>query len=417
VLRVLRFLIRLGWPLRFLDPLLGRFNPFHPDRRRDPYPFYRALRESEPVHWNRRLRLWALSRHADVARVLRDAGFSVDRRRLPAFARLFGGLDPEFLEMIGSNLLMLDPPDHGRIRGLVSRAFTPRAVERLRPRVEALVEELLDAAARRREIDLVRDFAQPLPVLVIAELLGLPTRDRGSFVRWSGDLAALLDPLLGDPRRAQRAYFELAAYLRGLFAERRREPREDLVSGLLAAEERGVRLSETELLSTCALLLGAGHETTTGLIGNAVLALLEHPGERKRLRDDPGLLRSAVEEFLRYDPPVQATDRVAVRECEIGGERIGPGQLAVCLIGAANRDPEVFPEPDRLDLARSPNPHLSFGAGHHVCLGAPLARLEAELALGGLLRRFPDFRGDPRRVVRRPSITLRLPASLPLELA
>jgi cytochrome P450 len=321
-------------------------------------------------------------------------------------------------EGILRSLLMLDPPDHTRLRGLVNRAFTPRVVEQLRPRIQQIVDELLDVAAAGGEMDLVRDLAYPLPVTVIAELLGVPAEDRDRLKRWSDELTVVIDPI-GSGRSVESAagaYAELSAYFEAVFEDRRLRPRDDLVSALVAAEQEGERLRGAELLALCALILGAGHETTTNLIGNAVLALLRHPGERKRLQDDPSLMESAVEEFLRYDSPVQATDRVASEDCEIGGQRIEAGRFVAVLIGAANRDPARFPEPDRLELGRADNRHLSFGQGVHYCLGAGLARVEAEIAIGSLLRRFPDVSGsaDPPGYV--PSLTLRGPTALPLSL-
>jgi cytochrome P450 len=419
MLRLLRLLLRSEWLLRLSAPLVGRYNPFLPAWRRDPYPCYRRLRETAPVYRSPLLGVTVLTRYDDVQAALRDPRFSVRRSESRAFQRLdpFGSLSPDFQRMIERNLLMLDPPDHTRLRGLVSKAFTPRVVERLRPRVEALVEELLDGVAAQGEMELVRDFAEPLPVIVIAELLGLPREDRAAFKRWADDLAVLVDPLsvLGGLERVQRSFDELCAYLRQVFAARRAEPKDDLISALVAAEDRGDALTEAELISTVTLILGAGHETTTNLLGNAVLALLRHPGERKRLQDDPSLCESAVEEFLRFDAPVQATDRVAREDVVIDGARVRAGEFAVLLLGAANRDPARFSEPDRLDLGRRDNRHLAFGQGLHFCLGAPLARLEAQLAISALLRRFPDFDGE-REPALRPSITLRGPVSLRLAL-
>jgi hypothetical protein len=419
MLRLLRVLLRQHWLLRLSSPLIGRFNPFLPAWRQDPYPYYRRLRESAPVYRSRVLRAAVLTRYDDVLALLRDPRFSVRRGESRLFRRLnpFGELTPEFQRMIERNLLMLDPPDHTRLRGLVARAFTPRVVERLRPQVEALVEELLLRSAHADEMELMRDFAEPLPVIVIAELLGLPREDRADFKRWADELAVLVDPVgaLGALDRVQVAFDEITAYLRQVFAARRAAPRDDLISALVAAEDRGDSLSEAELISTLILILGAGHETTTNLLGNAVLALLRNPDERKRLQDDPSLAASAVEEFLRFDSPVQATDRLAKQDLEIHGVPMRAGEFAVALLGSANRDPARFPEPDRLDLGRADNAHLSFGQGAHFCLGANLARLEAQIALTALLRRFPDFDGE-RDPELRPSTTLRGPLSLALSL-
>ena len=417
---IVRWLIRRERLFRALNPLFGLYNPFLREFRDDPYPIYRRLRENAPVYQSPVFRAWVCTRHEDVTRVLRDPNFSTARTSIESnwFQRtLVGSLRPDFVEAIQRNLLMLDAPDHTRIRHLVDKAFTRRVVDGLRPRIESLVEELLDAADPSGEMDVVRDFASPLPITVIAELLGVPPEDRARFKGWSDNLIALLDPF-NAPKGlagAEAAFGELSVYLRGIFAERRRNPRDDVVSRLLAAEEAGDALTEAELISTSMIILGAGHETTTKLIGNAVLALIQHPGERKRLRDDPMLAPSAVEEFLRYDSPVQMTDRVAKEDCEIGGKPIRRGQFVAVVLGAANRDPEVFPDPDQLDLARAQNPHLSFGQGGHFCLGAQLARAEAQIAIEALVRRFPEFDG-PASPPRVPSMILRGPTSLPLTL-
>ena len=420
MLRLFRLLVRLQWPLRLLGPFFGKFNPFLPEQLADPYPQYRRLRTSAPVYFHPLFRNWFLTRYADVVQVLRDPGFSVNRAavELPNFINPFKGMSSEFRRAIESSLLMVDPPDHTRIRNLVNKAFTPSTVARLRPRIQEIVDELLEPAQGPGEMELIRDLAHPLPVTVIAEMLGVSAADRGAFRRWADDLVALLDPVNSEKGldAAEGAFLAFSAYLRRVFEERRREPRQDLVSALVAAEEEGDKLGETELLATCGLILAAGHETTTGLIANAVVALLRNPGERKRLQDDPGLIESAVEEFLRYDSPVQMTDRVALTDCEIGGRTLRKGQFAVLLLGAANRDPEQFPEPDRLDLGRRENRHLSFSHGVHFCLGAQLARAEAQIAIATLLCRFPDFSGDPQPASWRPSLNLRRPQALPLSL-
>jgi hypothetical protein len=420
MLRLLQWLVSLQWPLRLLGFLFGGFDPWLEENRRDPVPAYRRLRETEPIRRNRLQGTWVLSRYDDVAAVLRDPRFTTDRTSLLPFRlmRRSSRHHPDFVSLLDRNLLMLDGEEHRRVRGLVSKAFTPRRIEALRPRIEAIVEGLLDAVAAKGELELVHDLAHPLPVVVIAELLGVPLEDRERFRGWSNDVVEILDLMSGRDglRPAWRGAEGLAGYFRGLLAERRRAPKDALLSAMLAAEEDGVALGEADLLALCALLLAAGHETTTNLIGNAVLALLRHPGERKRLQDDLGLMPSAVEEFLRFDSPVQVTDRVISEDLDFRGHRFRRGQLAVCLIGAANHDPARFPEPDRLDLGRGDRGHLAFGLGPHVCLGAPLARLEAEVALSGLLRRFPSFTGPLEPPGRRASVVLRGPTSLPLTL-
>jgi cytochrome P450 len=326
---------------------------------------------------------------------------------------------PALENLFDHNLLMIDGARHARLRGLVSRAFTPRRVEQLRGRVEVLVAGQLERSAARGELEVVRDLARPLSATVIAELLGVAEPQPGLFPRWSADLAELLDPLSGHDgiEPAKRATEAVAACFRELLAERRREPRDDLLSAMIAAEADGENpLDENELLALCALLLAAGSETTVNLIGSAVLLLLRHPDERKRLQDDLSLLPSAVEECLRFEPPVQLTDRAVVEPCEVGGVRLAPGQIVAAVIAAANRDPERFPDPERFDVARRGERHLSFGLGGHYCLGASLARLEAESALGGLLRRFPDFRGDPEPPGWRRSAVLRGPTAVPVQL-
>ena len=416
-LRVFQTLIRWEWPIRLARPFLGSFNPFLPEFRVDPYPFYRRLQAEHRVYVSRMLgNVSILSRYDDVVAVLGDPRFSVDRAQAKIFQRMqpFRGLSPDFVAAIHSALLMIDPPAHTRLRRLVNKAFTPRVVEGLRGRVESVVGEMLDAVAARREMELIAELAYPLPVIVIAELLGIPTTDRAQFKAWSDTLAVLLDPLQAGEGLSptERAFREIAAYMRPIFAERRRAPRDDLISALVAVEEQGQTLSETELLTLTMLILGAGHETTTNLIANAVLALLRNPDERRRLQDDPALIASAVEEFLRYDSPVQMTDRVATADCEVAGHQVRKGMIVALLLGAANRDPLRFPDPDRLDIGRQDNHHLSFGHGAHFCLGAALARVEAQITISALLRRFPDFDGERAPRDWKRSMVLRGPTAL-----
>lgn len=419
VLRMFQTLVRWQWPMRLLNPVLGDFNPFLPEFHADPYPFYRRLQAKHRVFAGRLLGgTCFLPRYDDVVTVLGDARFSVDRPQADVFQRLqpFRGLSAEFTRAITSTLLMTDPPAHTRMRRLVNKAFTPRVVEGLRARVQALVDELLEAVTARRQMELVHDLAYPLPVTVIAELLGIPVDDRARFKQWSDQLAVLLDPLQATEGLAptEDAFNEIAAYMRPIFAERRRDPRDDLISALVGVEDQGQRLSEIELLALTMLILGAGHETTTNLIANAVLALLRNPGERGRLQDDPSLIGSAVEEFLRYDSPVQMTDRVATVDCEIAGQPIRRGTVVGLLLGAANRDPARFAEPDRLDIGRQDNHHVSFGHGAHFCIGAALARVEAQIVIATLLRRFPDCDGDRNPKQWKRSIVLRGPTTLRL---
>jgi len=386
------------------------YNPFLPEVREDPYPQYQALREADPVHRSPFLNMWVLTRYEDVALVLRDQRFSADRTKWEGFQAL-EGFQPV------RSLLSLDPPDHTRLRTLVTKAFTPRVVEQLRSQAQVIVDEALDRAASHGEMELIEDLAYPLPVAVIAGMLGVPRDDRPRFREWSRVLVSSLDPVaLPDSdqitavRAAEDALFE---YLSGVVAERRREPRDDVISALIAVEERGDVLNERELLVMLNLLLVAGHETTVNLIGNGMLALLRNPEQLALLRRRPELLESAVEELLRFDSPVQLTGRIAAEACEVGGQQIGRGKLVLTLLGAANRDPQQFPDPDRLDLTRSPNQHFSFGRGIHFCLGAPLARLEGRIAISSLVSRFAELR-QVGEAVRSQTITLRGLTRLPL---
>jgi cytochrome P450 len=420
MLRILQRLVASDGLMRAIAPIAGPFHPWHPDVRRNPYPTWRRLRETAPLVRIRLFGGWATGRYAEAERVLREPCFSTDRSAVPMVAAMRRATRdaPDLRSLFDENLLMIDGARHARLRGLVGKAFTPRRVELLRARTEAIVEELLDQAAARGSMDVVRDLARPLPGIVIGELLGTPARDRDTLLRWSEQLAELLDPLSGrdgiePPRRATTA---AAAYFRTLLAERRASPRDDLLSAMLAAELNGESLSEGELIALCTLILAAGHETTVNLIGSAAVLLLRHPDERKRLQDDLGLLPSAVEECLRFEPPVQLTDRAVVEPCELGGVSLRPGTIVAVVIAAANRDPERFTDPDRFDVSRSGERHLSFGLGSHFCLGAALARLETELALGGLLRRFPDFSGRSDATQWRRSAVLRGPIAVPIEL-
>jgi cytochrome P450 len=387
-----------------------------PEFREDPYPWFRRLRELEPVH-RTPLGTYMLSRHADVSAAVRDPALSNDDRNselYEAFMAASPVAEGSFSDVTRqATMLFLDPPDHTRLRGLVSKAFTPRVIGRLRGRIEQVVDELLAAVAARDggRMDVVADLAYPLPVVIICELLGVPHADHARFQSWSRDLVHSIDPdpLITPEQWAaiDSAGNALVEYFLALIEERRRSPGDDLLSGLIAAEEAGDRLSEPELIATLMLLLIAGHETTVNLIGNGTLALLRHPDQFDRLRTDPSLDHNAVEELLRYDSPVTFTQRITMAEYPVGDETLAPRQQLIPILAAANRDPEVFPDPDRLDLGRpEANRHLAFGGGHHFCLGAALARLEGEVAIPSLVRRFPtlELAGNP---VRRDTFTLR----------
>jgi len=393
----------------------------------NPYPLYAMLRASTPVFrppipGYEGPGVVVLTRYADVEAVLRDPRFSADRARAHVFQAFSDRIPRQLIQGPDAfrTMLMMDPPDHTRLRHLVNRAFTPRRVEeRLAPRIEALVDELLGAARDRGELDAMRDFAEPLPAIVIAELLGVPAADHRQFKQWSSELLAEGPIRSFEPDAQERTaalFGRLRDYMRTIVAARRRAPGEDLISGMIEAQTERDALSEGELLSTSLLLLIAGHETTTNLIGNGLLALLRHPDQLERLRREPALLENAIEELLRYDSPVQATVRIATEDVAIGGVTIPKDAVAAVLLGAANRDPAEFPEPDRLDLARENVRHLSFGLGTHFCLGAGLARLEARLAFRGLLElpRLALATGSPEY---RPNPFLRGLRSLPVRLS
>jgi cytochrome P450 len=373
------------------------FNPLRRELRADPYPFYRRLRERDPFHRSRPADGWILTRYADVQAVLGDRSFSADERNLRRWPRLRGRMKraglPDPYEIDRASMLRQDPPDHTRLRSLVSKAFTPRAVERMRPVVEKYVGELLGRLEGRREMELITDFAAPIPVSVIAEMLGVPVADRERFRHWSDEAVRTLgDGTLDDRRRAEAAMEELGQYIEAIAEERRREPREDLISALVQAEEAGDHLTRNELFTTCVLLLVAGNETTTKLIGNSVVALLRSPDQLELLRREPERMPAAVEELLRYDGPVQLTSRVVTEDREFLGHPLRRGQQLVLVLAAANRDPAQFEDPDRLDVTRKDVRHLALSHGLHFCLGAQLARLEASLALEALVTRFPGLR-------------------------
>ncbi|MDJ0342659.1 cytochrome P450 [Streptomyces sp. H10-C2] len=385
-------------PLEF-DPWSARFVS-------DPYPAYETLRGRGRAHWFEPTRQWLIPHYDDVSALLRDR--RLGRTYLHRFTHEeFGREAPPaahepFHILNGNGLLDLEAPDHTRIRRLVAKAFTPRTVERLAPTVERLAAELVDGLHADGGGDLLARVAEPLPVAVIAEMLGIPPADRHLLRPWSADICGMfeLNPDDATVRRAVRASEEFSAYLRGLIAERRRAPGEDLISALIAAHEEGDRLSEQEMISTCVLLLNAGHEATVNTTANGWFTLFRHPGQLDLLRAHPELLRDGIEELLRYDTPLQMFERWVLDDIQVGDTVIPRGSEVALLFGSANRDPARFPDPDRLDMRRPAvdNRHLTFGAGIHYCLGAPLARLELAASFGMLLRRAPGLRlvSEPR---------------------
>jgi cytochrome P450 len=416
--------------MRSLSSPTGEFRASHddpvniasPEFKANPYPFYARLRAEAPVY---RVTLptnetaWLITRYDDVAMVLRDERFVKDTSnamtpeqiaRQPWARKVFKSLK--------RNLLNQDPPDHRRLRALVHKAFTPRLIEPMRERVRRLADERLDRVQDRGRMDLVRDYALPVPTTIIAEMLGVPAEDRHRFHRWSNAIMAAAASTGGLLRAVPNAW-ALMRYLRKSLETRRANPQDDLMSALIRAEDAGDTLSEDELLSMVFLLLVAGHETTVNLIGNGVLALLEHPDQKERLHEDPALIEPAVEELLRFTSPVDmATERYAREDTTIAGVTIRRGEMVLAVLASANRDERQFPNPDALDLTRRPNPHLAFGLGAHFCLGSSLARLEGQTAISVLLRRFPDLRLTvaPEALRWRRGLLLRGLESLPVAL-
>lgn len=393
-------MIQQAWRklLRFLKP--AQPSAFFTDELlANPYPIYARYRSQDPVHWDEADERWQLFRFDDVTSVLRNP--SASSARTEAVMRFVPRRYRPLMEFRSKSMISRDAPDHNRLRLLVSKAFTARAVEAMTGNIQRLVDGYLDAVQSRGRMDVIADLAYPLPVTVIAEMLGVPVEDRARFKHWSDEVSVLAggggSPTAlkkSDYARIAQSYGELTAYFGAITAQRRLKPQGDLLSALVQAEEAGDRLSEDELFANASLLLVAGNETTTNLIGNGTYALLRHPDQLQKLRDNPALIPAAVEELLRYDSPVQMTSRVMTHDVERSGKQLRQGQMVMLFLGAANRDPAVFPEPDRLNVERADNKHLSFGLGSHFCLGAQLARLEARIAFETLLRRMPNLRLD-----------------------
>ncbi|RMF80422.1 MAG: cytochrome P450 [Chloroflexi bacterium] len=393
-------------------PTYLEFDPNDAAFMRNPYPVLNALREEAPIFWHEATGMWFVSRYDDLYTLLRDR--RLGRQITHIMPREALGLPPRnpdyapFYMLSDNSMFDKEPPDHTRIKNLVHKVFTPRRVESLRGQIQQIADDLLDAVESRGEMDLLEDYAVPLPVMVIAALLGVPEADRHKLRPWSADIVRMfeLNHTEETAQQAVRAAQEFTDYLRALSRQRRDDPRDDLISALAAVEDDGDTLSEDELIATCVLLLNAGHEATVNGFGNGMLALLNHPEQLERLKTHPELLRTTVEEMLRYDAPLQLFRRWVLEDMTYRGHDFKLGQEIAFLFGAANRDPETFTQPNTFDIARDPNPHITFGVGIHYCLGAPLARMELNISFATLLRRLPHLEliEEPRF---KPSFVLR----------
>jgi pimeloyl-[acyl-carrier protein] synthase len=391
----------------------------------NPYAVYDQLRVNDPVHWNAENNYWILTRYADIVSQVQNTQLSSNRIRAHA-SRMPDAAKEHFRPFfmaVGSWMLMIDPPDHTRLRGLVSKAFTPGVVENMRSLVQRLVDDTLASARSQGRMDVMTDLANPLPATVIAEMLGVPGADQQQFKAWSDDIAMGLSGIDGARTKeelfalydlAQKSFLALASYFREKVAELRAKPSDNLLSALIQAEEQGDRLTEDELFANCVLLMIAGHETTTNLIGNGVLTLLRHPDQQQALARNPDTIVSAVEELLRYESPVQKMGRIALADIQIAGKQIKQGDLVCFSFAAANRDPEQFAAPAQLDIMRKPNRHLAFGHGLHYCVGAALARLEGQITINTILSRLPDLRLETNDLQWNRNFTLRGLKSLPV---
>ena len=391
------------------ESALSLYHLLDPEVLANPYPLYQRLRTEDPVHWDPFLPAWVVTRYRDVVRVL--YGFSADCTPTPEQLTAMGlsALNP-IAQVLVKQMLFMDAPAHTRLRGLASEAFTPHRVAALREHIQAITDSLIDAVVPAGRMDVIADLAEPLPAIVSAEMLGVPAEDHARLKAWSLDFSQMLGNFQHDPDSAPRilkSVDEMTRYFRSAMGEQRRYPRKGLVSALMSAEIQGDRLSEDEVIANCILTMVGGQETTTNLIGNGLVSLLRHPDQLEKLLGDPALVPSAVEELLRYEAPSQHTARRAPEDVELGGKRIGKGQAVIAVMGAANRDPERFPDPDRLDIIRGDNRHVSFGWGPHFCFGAALARIEGQVAFETMLRRLPNLRLEPGPLVWRTNLGLR----------
>lgn len=398
------------------EPPLSLYHLLDPEVLANPYPLYERLRREDPVHWDPFLHAWVVTSYADVITVFQK--FSANRTPTANQLTAMGleNLTPLAKVMV-KQMLFLDPPDHGRVRGLASKAFTARRVERLREHIHSITASLLDAVQEKGEMDIIADLAYPLPAIVTAEMLGVPTSDWSLLTRWSGDFAQVLGNFQHNPDHAPqviKSLGEMVDYFRAAIEENRRQPRDGLINAYLNAEVDGDRFTEEEVIANTIVTMVGGQETTTNLIGNGVLTLLRHPDQLARLQTDLSLIPSAVEELLRYESPSQHTARLAPADLVLGGKNIRKQQAVIAVMGAANRDPARFPDPDRLDLGRQDNRHVAFAWASHFCFGAPLARIEGQTAFELLLTRMPGLTLKPGKITWRENLGLRGLTSLPV---
>jgi cytochrome P450 len=398
------------------EPPLSLYHLLDPEILANPYPLYHRLRSEDPVHWDPYLHAWVVTRYADVITVFQR--FLSNRTPTPEQLETLGlSVLTPLAQVMVRQMLFLDPPAHGRVRGLASKAFTPRRVEALRSHIHEITTSLLDAVQDKGQMDVIADLAYPLPAIVTAEMLGVPTSDWRQLTSWSGDFAQVLGNFQHNPDRASqviKSLEEMIAYFRSAIREQRQHPRDGLISAFLTTEIDGDRFSEEEVIANTIVTMVGGQETTTNLIGNGILSLLRNPDQLEKLRSDLSLIPSAVEELLRYESPSQHTARLAPGDVMLGDKLIGKRQAVIAVMGAANRDPERFTDPDRLDICRQDNRHVAFAWAAHFCFGAPLARIEGQTAFAAMLSRLPDLQLQPGPVVWRENLGLRGLVALPV---
>jgi cytochrome P450 len=401
--------------------VLGLYRLLDPAVLADPYPLYHQLQAKSPVHWDPFLKAWVVTRYADVLTVLSDRRFSARRTPTPDDLAALGldALVP-IAQVMVRQMLFMDPPAHGRIRNLAARAFTPRRIENLRAHIQDIVDTLLDAVQAQGRMDVIADLAVPLPAIVTEELLGISTSDLSQLKAWSADFATMLGNFQHNPEHAahvRQSLDEMYQYFGAAVSEHQGRPRDDLISALLEAEHEGDRLTNDEVIANTIMTMVGGQETTTSLIGNGLLTLLRHPAQLQALRGDPSLIPSAVEEMLRFESPIQHTARMTVDDLELGGQQIRKRQAVIAVLGAANRDPDRFSEPDQFDIRRQDNRHVAFGWASHFCFGAPLARLEAHVIFETMLRRMPTLQLDLPTPIWQDNLSYRGLTALPITFA